>query len=700
MPGSAPPYTLGIDIGGTFTDSIALNRETGQILTAKAPTTPGRFVEGILASTKALGIKLSEVAHIVHGSTICTNALIEGKQARTGFIGTKGFSDEFDIQRMVRRWGATAWSSIYDLHQKKPAGFIPRHLRKEVDERVIYPGTVIQKLDPQDARKAIEELVAAKAEAVAVCFLWSTILPAHEELVRRLVANEFPSLYVCTSSDVAPVVREYERMVTTAVNASLMPLMKNYLSGLEDELRAHGFGGALYLMQSHGGIAMPAVLKEKPILTLRSGPVAGVVASKQLGLALKRNRIISCDIGGTSTDTSLIVGHEIPAVDETDVNYLPIKVPTVDVQCIGAGGGSIAYVDSGGALRVGPGSAGALPGPACYGAGGKLPTLTDANLLLGRLSDEQFCGGRQRLIRSDAKQSMEGVARAFGWSIEETASAINQIAVANIAASIRLQTIDRGIDPREFSLVAFGGAGPLHATLIAEACSIPEVIIPSEPGVFSSVGMVTADLSYYDQLGFLKPLADVSAKELTERFRKLERIGAEVLSKSQAREKTIRYTRSAAMRYALQEWEIRVPIPGGTIDAKALKGIEQRFHDAHRKRYGFAREDRSTEFVTLFVDSILETGTSKSREKSAKRISSRRARHSTRAVYVDKASEWLTIPVYDRKHLAPGDTLRGPFVVEEPTSTTFVQKGWGGELDAAGNIILTARSRRFRRSAR
>jgi len=698
---SAAPYILGIDIGGSFTDSIALNSDTGDIRTAKASTTHGRFVEGIEKSVQALGIKLSEVAQIVHGSTICTNALIEGKYARTGFIGTKGFSDEFDIQRMVRRWGKTDWSSIYDLHQKKPAAFIPRHLRREVDERVTYPGTVITELDLQEARQTTEELVAARVEAIAICFLWSTILPEHEQQMKRAIEKDHPSLYVCTSCEVAPVVREYERMVTTAVNASLMPLMKNYVSNIENELRAQGFRGVLYLMQSHGGIALPPVLKEKPILTLRSGPVAGVIATNRLGRSLKRRRLISCDIGGTSTDTSLILDHEIASVDETDVNYLPIKTPTVDVQCIGAGGGSIAYVDSGGALRVGPESAGASPGPACYGAGGTHPTLTDANLVLGRLSDQQFCGGKMRLLRSDAEKSMKEIARTFGWSLENAASAINQIAIANIAESIRLQTIDRGLDPREFSLLAFGGAGPLHATLVAEACSIPEVIIPPEPGVFSTVGMVAADLAYCDQLGYLKPLAEVTAHELAGKLHSLERIGAEILSKSPAKGRKVRFVRTAAMRYTLQEWEIRVPIPSGAIDSRTLKKIERNFHAAHRKRYGFAREDRSTEFVTLFVDSILNAAGPKSWPRAVERAkSSRRAQHSIRPVFIDKTSGWVKVPVYDRRRLCTGDVLRGPLVIEEPTSTTFVQRGWGGIQDAAGNIVLCPRSSRVRRSAR
>jgi N-methylhydantoinase A len=393
--------------------------------------------------------------------------------------------------------------------------------------------------------------------------------------------------------------------------------------------------------------------------------------------------------------------NTIPIADETDVNYLPIKTPTVDVQCIGAGGGSIAYVDSGGALCVGPESAGAFPGPACYGTGGEHPTLTDANLLMGRLSDQQFCGGQMRLVRSDAEKSMREIARTFGWSLEIAASAINQIAVATIAESIRLQTIDRGLDPREFSLVAFGGAGPLHATLVAEACFIPEVIIPREPGVFSTVGMVAADLAYYDQLGYLKPVAEVTTDDLAAKFNSLERVGAGILSKTSVKGRKIRFVRTAAMRYVLQEWEIRVSIPDGVIASGTLKKVERNFHEAHRKRYGFAREDKATEFVTLFVDSILDAAVQELRPHRAKRAgSSRRAQPATRPVFIDESSGWVKVPVYDRRSLSAGDVLWGPLVIEEPTSTTFVQRGWGGTQDAVGNIVLRPRSRQARRSTR
>jgi N-methylhydantoinase A len=680
-----PAYLLGIDIGGTFTDVIALNIHTGETRSAKAPTTPGHFVGGILDSVDALGISLTDVSHIVHGSTTCTNALIEHKNALTGFLGTQGFSDEFDIQRMIRRWSKTSWSAIYDLHQKKPAPFVPRYLRRELDERIAYPGVVVKELDEEEVRREGRQLVQSGASAIAVCLLWATANSRHESRVKTILREEFADVPISISSEVAPVVREYERMVTTAVNASLMPIMSEYLGNVEQELRSLGFRGSLLLMQSHGGVAEPHVLRDRPIFTLRGGPVAGVVAANHLGKQLGKSRLISCDIGGTSCDTAVVLDNTIPVTDETEVDYYPVKIPTVDIRCIGAGGGSIAYVDSGGTLRVGPESAGASPGPACYGRG-TLPTLTDANLILGRLSSDEFCGGRVRLRVEAAEAALKPLEKHLACDVAKVAHGIVCIAVATMAESIRLQTIDRGHDPREFALVAFGGGGPLHASLLAEACAIPEVIIPLQPGVFSSVGMVVAEMGYYTECAYLKPLAEVDPSELEARLQQMEASGAAML-KSAARDGNhVRFVRSGAMRYTLQEWEIRVPIAPGVICRAALDGIVASFHAAHHARYGFAREHKPVEFVALYVDSIVP----------APRVSGAAPREGDgdpagalkgiRQVYVD--DQFVETPIYDRSGLEAGDTFHGPCVIEELTSTTFVQGNWRGIVDPSGNLML------------
>ena len=684
---SSPRYVLGIDIGGTFTDVIALNLETGHTISAKTPTTPGRFVAGVAKSIKSLGISLPQVDQIIHGSTTCTNALIEHKHAKTGFFGTKGFSDEFDIQRMIRRWSRNPWSAIYDLHQKKPAPFVDRRLRRELDERVAYPGLVVKALNLDEVRSKAKELIEAGASSLAVCLLWSTANSTHERQIKELLLREFKSVYVSISSEVAPVVREYERMVTTAVNASLMPVMTDYLATIKKEFAALGFRGSLLLMQSHGGVADPDVLKERPILTLRGGPVAGVVATNDLGKTLGKRRLISCDIGGTSCDTAIILDHVIPIADETEVDYYPVKIPTVDIRCIGAGGGSIAYVDAGGALRVGPESAGASPGPACYGSGAQ-PTLTDANLVLGRLSSEEFCGGRIRLDIDAARSSLESLSRQLGCDVITAAGGVVRVAVANMAESIRLQTIDRGRDPREFSLVSFGGGGPLHASLLAEACSIPEVIIPLQPGVFSTVGMVVAELGYHSQVAYLRPLASTDPHKLESSFRDMEAAGATMLRASSANRGDLRFSRSAAMRYALQEWELQIGIDVKSIDHEGLEQIKAAFHAFHRARYGFSREDKPVEFVTLYVDSFVPTPPLRRDPPVHGDGDPAGAHKDTRAVYIDERVGFVQISIYDRVRLKVGDVINGPCIIEELTSTTFVQPGWQVTVDPMGDLIM------------
>jgi len=679
-------YILGIDIGGTFTDVIALNLESGHLISAKTPTTPGHFVTGLTNSIRALGIQLDEVEHIIHGSTICTNALIERKHAKTGFLGTKGFSDEFDIQRMIRRWSKTSWSAIYDIHQNKPAPFVPRHLRREVDERIAYPGVVVKALDVDEVRRKTHELVEQGASALAVCLLWCTVNSSHERQIKSLISEEFKGLYVCISSEAAPVVREYERMVTTAVNASLMPVLTNYLATVKEELTALGLRGNLLLMQSHGGVADPDVLRERPILTLRGGPVAGVVATNNLGKALEKKRLISCDIGGTSCDTAIILDHSIPVTDETEVDYYPVKIPTADIRCIGAGGGSIAYLDAGRALRVGPESAGASPGPACYGIGTQ-PTLTDANLVLGRLSSDEFCGGKIQLDAAAARSSIEPLAREMGCDVVTAAAGIVRVAVANMAESIRLQTVDRGHDPREFTLVGFGGGGPLHASLVAEASSIPEVIIPLQPGVFSTLGMVGANLGYRSQKGFLRPLDKVNAGELEGNFREMQSEGAAILAGKAANRPDICFSRSAAMRYVLQEWEVQVPINLTMIDASGLDAIKTAFHAAHRARYGFAREEKPVEFVTLYVDCSLPSPSLRHQRPVRGDRDPSGSLKGTRKVYVDDKTGFLELPIYDRERLEAEDVLSCPCLIEELTSTTFVQKNWTVIVDSMGNLI-------------
>jgi N-methylhydantoinase A len=681
-------HILGIDIGGTFTDVLAVDVETGRLSVAKVPTVPASLVDGIVAAVEKLGLELGAVSRIVHGSTTCTNALIEGKQATTGFIGTRGFSDEFDIQRMARRWAKTPSAAIYDLHQVKPEPFVPRRLRREVDERTLVSGEILEPLDLGQLDQAAQGLITQGAEAIAICFLWSPVNDSHERDAKAHLAELMPSGYVSISTEVAPLIREYERMVTTAVNASLLPVLGGYLQSVDERLHEHGFRGRLLLMQSHGGVSGPDPLRDLPVLTLRSGPVGGAVAASFLARRLERPRVISCDIGGTSCDTALVLDYEVTMADGTEVDYYPVRVPTADIRCIGAGGGSIANMDAGGGLRIGPESAGALPGPACYRRGGTLPTLTDANLVLGRLGSDSLSSGIE-LSTDDARNSLAGLARSLGMAIEAVAEGVVRIAVANMADSIRLQTVDRGHDPREFTLMAFGGAGPLHATLLAEACSIPEVVIPVTPGVFSSLGMIVADHSHYARSSCLVPLDEADGADLERRFTDLEREATRQL-RHDTGETPSRLRRSAAMRYVLQEWEIPVDLPSGRLDRDDLGAIRDRFHTAHRARYGFSREERPVELVALLVSAAVPAPSVTYGATSAHGAASQHENSRTWPVVVDPQEGPVDVTVHARARLEPGHELHGPVVVTEPTSTTYVQPGWDVVVDAMGNLVARA----------
>jgi N-methylhydantoinase A len=680
-------HILGIDIGGTFTDVLGVDAETGVLSAAKVPTVAGSLVDGIVSGVEELGLELGDVSRIVHGSTTCTNALIEGKQATTAFIGTRGFSDEFDIQRMVRRWATTPRAAIYDLHQVKPAPFVPRRLRREVDERTLFSGEIVEPLEVGQLEEAARALTAQGAEAIAICFLWSPVNDFHERQAKAHLANLAPNGFLSISTEVAPLVGEYERMETTAVNASLLPVLGEYLHSVDERLEERGFRGRLLLMQSHGGVSGPEQLRDLPVLTLRSGPVGGAVAASFLARKLSRPRVISCDIGGTSCDTALVLDYEVPMTDGTEVDYHPVRIPTSDIRCIGAGGGSIAGLDAGGALRVGPESAGSSPGPACYGRGGTLPTLTDANLVLGRFGGESLASAIE-LSAEEARRSLAGLARSLGMAIESVAEGIVRIAVANMAESIRLQTIDRGHDPREFTLIAFGGAGPLHATLLAEACSLREVVIPLSPGVFSSLGMIVADHRHYARSSYLVPLDEVDAADLDRRLAELERHAADQL-RHDTGETPSRLRRSAAMRYVLQEWDLPVELPPGPFECDDLDEIRDRFHKAHHARYGFSREDRPVELVALLVTAAVPsppvaygaTGNGRAGGGDGPR---------TWPVVVDAQEGAVDVVVHARARLEPGRELHGPVVVTEPTSTTYVQPGWTVSTDRIGNLVARA----------
>ncbi|MEP7355711.1 MAG: hydantoinase/oxoprolinase family protein, partial [Anaerolineales bacterium] len=587
---------LGVDIGGTFTDFVLVD-DAGRVRLHKRLTTPADPAGAVIEGVAHLAFPASPTAQVVHGSTIATNALLERRGARTALITTQGFADLLEIGRQNR-------PQLYALVPQRPMPLVPRAWRFELPERVSAQGEILLPLDPEAVRRLLPELIAAGIESVAVCFLFSYLRPEHEQLVQQILeaATSHPqpssspliplsppsSLHVTLSSALLPEYREYERTAAAVINAYVTPLMDRYLSRLEAALQPR----PLRIMQSNGGVLSALTARRQAARTALSGPAGGVVGAFAVATESSADppHIISFDMGGTSTDVCLCPGH-IPFTSEGELAALglPLRLPIIDIHTVGAGGGSLARLDPGGALLVGPQSAGADPGPACYGRGGQQPTVTDANLLLNRLDPDQFLGGRMRLDRAAASVALASLAAQLDASLEQAAWGVLQVANAAMERAIRKISVERGYDPADFTLVAFGGAGPLHACELAQRLSIPRVLVPRVPGVLSALGMLVADLTQDYSVTVLRPLSSVSGPDLDALFAPWEaRAAAEMraeLDLGPAGASRPRLERSADLRYRGQSFEINVPVPTGPLDLPALLSD---FHARHAQRYGHA----------------------------------------------------------------------------------------------------------------
>ena len=487
-------YRLGVDVGGTFTDLVLHEVESNRLEFAKTPSTPADQSEGVttgaLQLVNRLGISPQAIAFFIHGTTVATNTLLERKGARTALIVTRGFRDVLQIGRQDR-------PDLYDWTIRRTEPIVPRRLRFEVTERVLHTGEVIEPVSDADVAGIVRRLEEEQVEAVAVCLLHSYAHPAHERQVGEAIRKALPDITLSISSEVAPEFKEYERMSTASINAFVAPVMERYLRSLQAGIEAQGIDSDLHIMQSNGGTMSADAAVEKPVHTILSGPAAGVIGSVGLAAQAGELNTISVDMGGTSFDISLCYQGEVRRTQDSEIDRLPIKVPMVDIHTLGAGGGSIAWIDPGGALRVGPHSAGAAPGPACYGQGGAEPTVTDANLLLGRLSPDAFLGGLMKLDIGLARDAVrDRIAEPLGLGIEEAAEGIVRVVNAGMIKGIRVVSVAKGYDPREFTLVTFGGAGPLHAAELASELNIPKVLVPIAPGVTSALGLLMADLRH------------------------------------------------------------------------------------------------------------------------------------------------------------------------------------------------------------
>jgi N-methylhydantoinase A len=675
-------YRVGVDVGGTFTDLVALEEASGRLHILKRPTTPADQSEGVADGLRALlaleGIPERAVAYLAHGTTICINAVLEKKGAATGLVTTRGMRDLLELRRQIR-------GDLYDLQADKPEPLVPRPRRHEVAERIRFDGTVDEPLALDEARRAIDELVQDGVRALAVFFLHSYVNPAHERAVRELVARDYPDLYLSISSEVLPEFREFERLSTTVLNAYVGPVMARYLGRLEERVRALGLP-APYILQSNGGVATASQTRERPVFTMASGPTAGVAGAVFVAQQAGEDRIITFDMGGTSTDVCLVERGTPLSATQKEYHGYPVKGAMLDVHSVGAGGGSLAWVDAGGFLRVGPESAGAMPGPACYGQGGASPTVTDANVVLGRLNPAYFLGGTIKLDPARAREAVETVlCGRLGGGLTHAAVGVLTVVNAQMAAAIRLTSVERGHDPRRFTLVAHGGAGPMHATAVARLLRIPRVLVPPSPGVLCALGLVVADVKAEWSRTWLRLTAALAGDELGRVFAELEAEAREWARRGGLPVEALRLSRSADLRYLRQNYELTLPV--GTRPSP--KELETKFHRLHRRVFGHASPGEPVELVTLRVAARIPVPRRELTAAARPTGGLAEARKGTRPVYFADAGGFVDCPIYERAKLPVGIVLEGPAVVEQLDCTTVIEEGQRATADRWGNLLIT-----------
>ncbi|MDQ4106324.1 MAG: hydantoinase/oxoprolinase family protein [Actinomycetota bacterium] len=648
---------LGVDVGGTFTDLVALGG--GDVLTAKVPSTPQDQSQGVMNSVRAAEIESGGVAAFAHGMTVATNALLERKGARTAIVTTEGFRDVLEIARQDR-------PSLYDLTQDRPPALVPRELRFTVRERM-GPDGEIEPLDEESLGEVIEALKETEVEAVAVCLLFAFMHPEHERRIGEVLREELPDVHVSLSNEILPEFREYGRFSTTVADAYLGPKLAAYLNNLDDEVEGAGMPAPL-VMQSSGGVIDLEVAARGAAACVLSGPAGGVVGAAYVAEAGGYQDLLTFDMGGTSSDVAAILDGEALTTTEAAIAGVPIKLPMVDVHTVSAGGGSVAWVDAGGALRVGPHSAGAEPGPASYGKGGEEPAVTDANLFLGYLQDGAELGGEVVLDRGLAEKALQRVGEAAGMDAEETALGVVQVANTEMVGALRVISVEKGLDPREFALVAFGGAGPLHACSLAEELNMNTVLVPKASGVLSALGLAVSDVRRDYVTPLLSALDEADSEKLERAFEEMERQAAKHLNNP-------KYARRADLRYAGQSFEL-------TVDADKLDELAPNFHATHERRYGYLMEEEPVELVNLRLIATVPV----ERPRLEEQAPQGKAETGRRQANFDGG--WVEVPILDRGRMGASSEVEGPAVVEFAESTCVVRPGWSGKVDEVGTLIL------------
>jgi len=675
---------IGVDIGGTFTDIVALDAE-GRLVLTKVPSTPKDLLEGIDAAVRRVlalaGAPASAVERFIHGTTVATNAVLEQKGAVTAILTTEGFEDVLEMGRQKR-------SRMYDLDMdpETPTFVAPRRRRIGIRERLDARGAVLVPLDEAQVRAAVTALKRDGVQAIAVCYLFSFVDPRHERRTREICREVAPEISVSLSSDVDPTFREYERLCVTAFDAYLGPVVKRYLAGLAETLRGLGIAGVPLVMRSRGGIVSAGVAAQQPVTLFLSGPAAGVIGARFAAGRSAVRDFVSLDMGGTSNDVAVVRGGEPLITAEGFIGPYPVRTPMVDVNTVGAGGGSIAWIDGAGGLRVGPRSAGADPGPACYGRGGEQATVTDANLLLGYLNPERFAGGLMTLEVEAAARAVAAVGERLGLDATAAAAGIIRVINARMADQIRLVTIKRGYDPREFALVVLGGAGPVHGVALAEEMGMAEVIVAEAPGVLAAFGLLAAAIEHHHARTLPGRADAIELEAVNGCLAELDAAGRARMAEEGVVAADVRVAYSADMRYVGQAYELEVPVSAPLAPGRIAEAVRG-FHAAHERVYGYARADQPVEFVNYRAVHRYPLPSLKVRSPARSEGGVGAARVGERRAYFAPGG-FVATSIYDRARLPLGSQVPGPAIVEQADTTTVIPPGYAAAVDASGNLRI------------
>jgi N-methylhydantoinase A len=695
-------YRIGVDTGGTFTDCVVVD-DDGNVTAAKAASTPQDFSVGVVDSVakaaKQLGLTLEQLlaqtARFGHGTTVATNALITKSGARTGVLTTRGHEDALFMGRIKQKIAGLDEDQIHDflLHDKAVPGIVPRKLIKGLNERVDHKGAVIVELDDDEVRRHAKELVAAGCEAMAISLIWSFMNPSHERRVRDIVRQAHPKISISISSEVSPVLGEYERTASTIVNAYLTKKVDGYIGALAERLRKAGFKHELQVMLSNGGVTPAEDARSRAAYLLASGPAAGVIGSRNLGQILGHQNVLTTDVGGTSFDVGLVVDGQPEYAREPVFDKYHVSFPMIDVVSIGSGGGSIAWIDPAGFLKVGPQSAGAEPGPACYGRGGEEPTVTDANVVLGRIDPDYFLGGTWKLDKKLAEKAIrEKIAEPLDLSLEEAAIGIIDILDARMADLVRRVTIGRGLDPRNFALFAIGGAGPLHVGAYARDVGVKAVVVPTYASEFSALAIATSEMLVVNKVS--SPMVGpFDANAVREVFERLETQAVEQLRRAGADTNgggLLHVLRAADMKYKGQVHDVTVPVPAGDYTAESAVAMADRFHERYESRYGKGTTNKNAPIEAMsFEVRVAAKGQPLKLAKYAIATEAPSPTRGTRPVYFRESSGFRDTPIFDRDALSPGQQIDGPAVIEATDTTMLVRPRQSVRMDEYRNITLT-----------